>query len=83
MVAGLFEETRMMTMKQPYHLRLLERFFVYAPDRGLYVSKSWPEGAIITDPDEIALLEAQAAPAERIELIPETPTHESLKERRP
>jgi hypothetical protein len=51
----------------PRALRLTSRFFAYDPDRGQYVSKSWAEGAIVTDPDEIALLEARGAPFERIE----------------
>jgi hypothetical protein len=46
----------------PDHLRLTSRFVVYDPDRGLLLWREWPEGAIITDPDDIKLLTARGAP---------------------
>jgi hypothetical protein len=49
-----------------YHLRLTSRFVVYDPDRGLLLWREWPEGAVVTDPDDIKLLAARGAPVERI-----------------
>jgi hypothetical protein len=53
--------------KHPYHLRLTERFFLFAPDRGVLVSREWQKGEVVTDPPDIALLEARGAAVERIE----------------
>jgi hypothetical protein len=50
-----------------YALRLTERFFLFAPDHGVLVSREWRAGAIVTDSNDIALLEARGAPVERIE----------------
>jgi hypothetical protein len=50
-----------------HHLRLTARFVVYDPGRGLLLWREWPEGAVVTDPDDIALLEARGAPVERIQ----------------
>jgi hypothetical protein len=52
---------------KPYHLRLAARFVVYDPDNGLFEWREWREGAVVTDPSDIKLLEARGAPAERIE----------------
>lgn len=51
--------------KQRYHLRLIERHVFYDID-GSHLWREWPQGAIVTDPDEIKLLEARGAPVERI-----------------
>ena len=51
---------------QRYHLRLTDRYVFYDPEHGSYLFRAWPEGAIVTDPDEIELLEARGAPVERI-----------------
>jgi hypothetical protein len=53
-----------MTDNLKYHLRLLERFFHY--DTITSHSCEWPAGAVVTDPAEIAMLEARHAPTERI-----------------
>ena len=47
--------------RQQYRLR--ERFVVYDPEHGLLLWREWPEGAVVTDPDEIKLLEGRGAPA--------------------
>lgn len=63
-----------MTELEPrYHLRLTGRFVVYDPERGLLLWREWPAGAIVTDPDEIKLLEGRDAPVERIEIDPKLP----------
>ena len=51
-------------MKRPYHLRLIERHVFYDID-GSQLWREWPEGAVVTDPDEIELLESRGAPVER------------------
>ena len=51
---------------QRYHLRLTEHFTVYDPERGAYLFREWPKGAVVTDPDVIAFLEFRDAPCERI-----------------
>jgi hypothetical protein len=51
---------------KPYHLRLTDRFVFYDPDHGSYLWREWAEGAIVTDSDDIKLLEARGAPVERI-----------------
>ena len=57
----------MMKLVEPvYHLRLTARFAFY-DERGSHLWREWPAGAIITDRDEIKLLEAQGAPVERID----------------
>jgi hypothetical protein len=48
-------------------LRLTARFVFYDPDRGSHLFREWPEGAIVTDSEDIKLLEARGAPVERIE----------------
>jgi hypothetical protein len=53
-----------MTTTRKYHLRLLERFFHY--DTIGSHSYEWQAGAIVTDPNEIKLLEEKHAPTERI-----------------
>ena len=50
-----------------YHLRLLDRFFLFDPGKGVHVSREWAQGRIIEDPADIALLERYHAPVERIE----------------
>jgi hypothetical protein len=58
----------MTSIKPPdHHLRLAARFVVYDPERGLPLWREWPEGAVVTDPSDIKLLEARGAPVERIE----------------
>ena len=54
-----------------YSLRLLERFAFYDHVK-TNVFRDWPAGAVVTDPDEIKLLEERGAPVERIEMKPET-----------
>jgi hypothetical protein len=54
-----------MTDNLKYHLRLLERFFHY-DSIGSQQSYEWQKDAIVTNPDEIALLESRHAPTERI-----------------
>jgi hypothetical protein len=57
-----------------YHLKLLERFVIHAPDaRGVYRWNEWQEGRIVDDQDAIKLLEAHNAPCERIEINPKRP----------
>jgi hypothetical protein len=53
-----------MTDNLKYHLRFLERFFHY--DTIGSHSYEWPAGAVVTNPAEIAILEALHAPTERI-----------------
>jgi hypothetical protein len=53
-----------MTDNRKYHLRLLERFFHY-DTIGSY-SYEWQAGAIVTDPNDIKMLEVRHAPVERI-----------------
>jgi hypothetical protein len=55
-----------MTELNTYRLRLTERFVFYDPDHGSHLFREWPEGEIVTDPDEIKLLEGRGAPVERI-----------------
>jgi hypothetical protein len=50
-----------------HHIRLAARHVVYDPDRGLPLWREWPEGAVVTDPDDIKLLTARGAPFEIIE----------------
>ena len=50
---------------KPYHLRLTSRYVFYDLEKS-QLFRDWPEGAIVTDPDEIELLEARGAPVERI-----------------
>jgi hypothetical protein len=50
-----------------HHLRLTARFVVYDPEHGLLLWREWPEGAVVTDRDDIKLLEARGAPVERIQ----------------
>jgi hypothetical protein len=50
-----------------YSLRLIERYVFYDPDHGSHLFREWPEGAIVTDPDEIKLLEWRGALVEKIE----------------
>jgi hypothetical protein len=57
-----------MNTKPRYHLRLLERFVIYDPDRGLLLWREWAAGQIVTDPEQIELLTARGAPVERIEI---------------
>lgn len=67
--------TEALNTKQQYaepHLlyggvRLTSRYVFYDPDRGLHLWREWPEGAIVTDSEQIELLEAHNAPIERIE----------------
>jgi hypothetical protein len=54
-----------MTDNRRYNLRLLERFFYY-DSIGSQQSYEWQKDAIVTNPDEIALLESRHAPTERI-----------------
>ena len=49
-----------------YHLRLLARTAFY-DDLRTHMFWNLPEGKIISDPAEIAMLEARKAPVERIE----------------
>jgi hypothetical protein len=58
--------TESQSMKPVYQLRLTSRFVVYDPAHGLLLWREWPEGAIVTDPDAIELLESRGAPVERI-----------------
>ena len=51
-------------------LRLTGHYVFYDPEHGSYLFREWPEGAIVTDPDEIKLLEARGAPVEEIEIDP-------------
>jgi hypothetical protein len=53
---------------RPYRLRLTARFVVYDPERGLLLWREWPEGATVTNQDEIELLTARGAPVERIDV---------------
>jgi len=53
------------TDNRKYHLRLLERFFHY-DSIGSQHSYEWQKDAIVTDPDDISLLESFHAPTERI-----------------
>jgi hypothetical protein len=55
--------------KQRYHLRLKERVAFY-DERGSHLWREWPEGAVVTDPSEIELLEARGASFERIAIEP-------------
>jgi hypothetical protein len=50
-----------------YALRLTERFVVYDPEHGLILWREWAPGQVVTDPEQIELLESRCAPAERIE----------------
>jgi hypothetical protein len=54
-----------MTDERRYHLRLKDRFAWY-DTVGTQMFHQWPAGAIVTDPAEIALLEARHAPTEQI-----------------
>ncbi|SIO49365.1 hypothetical protein SAMN05443247_06429 [Bradyrhizobium erythrophlei] len=56
-----------MNTKQRYALRLLARFVDYAPDRGQHLWREFSKDKIVTDPDEISLLEKLGAPIERID----------------
>jgi hypothetical protein len=65
-------EARMMTemnTKQRYRLRLTERYVDYAPDRGVHVWREWAADQVVSDIDDIKLLEAAGAPVERVALI--------------
>jgi hypothetical protein len=53
-----------MTDNRKYHLRLLDRFFHY--DTISSHSYEWQAGAVVSNPDEIKLLEERHAPVERI-----------------
>jgi hypothetical protein len=53
--------------KSDHHLRLTARFVVYDPEHGLLLWREWPEGAVVVDPDDIALLTARGAPVEKID----------------
>ena len=61
-----------------YGLRMIERFAFY-DDQKSHLFWDWPQGAIVDDPDQIALLESRGAPVERIE-DPKlsTPTHPEI-----
>ena len=52
-----------------HRLRLTGRFVFYDPEHGSHLFRDWPEGAIVTDSDEIKLLEAHGAPVERIDAV--------------
>jgi hypothetical protein len=54
--------------QQRYHLRLTKRFVFYDPDCGSPVWREWPEGAVITDPDAIKIIETHDALFERIDV---------------
>ena len=53
-------------MTRPYHLRLIEKDVFYDL-AGTQLWREWGEGAVVTDPHDIELLEARGAPVERIE----------------
>jgi hypothetical protein len=59
--------TESATTKQPYRLRLTDRFFLFQPDRGIHVSREWAQGDIVDAHSDIDLLERYAAPVERVE----------------
>ena len=61
-----------------YRLRLTGRYVFYDPDHGSHLFREWPEGEIVTDPDEIKLLEGRGAPVERISLNPDTKESTSI-----
>jgi hypothetical protein len=65
------EAQRMTEALNTAHLRLTDRFAFY-DEHGSYLWREWPEGAIVTDPSDIKLLEARGAPVERIVNRPET-----------
>jgi hypothetical protein len=54
--------------KPRYHLHLTARFAFY-DEKGTHMWREWPAGAIVTDPNDIALLEARGAPVEKIETL--------------
>jgi hypothetical protein len=54
-----------MTEKRQYHLRLKDRFAWY-DTVGSQMFHEFPAGAVVTNPTEIALLEAHHAPTEKI-----------------
>jgi hypothetical protein len=51
---------------KPYRLRLTARYGFY-DEHGSRLWREWPDGAIVTDPDEIKLLEGRGAPVETID----------------
>jgi hypothetical protein len=61
-----------MTERAKYRLRLIERYVDYDPDRGVHIFREWQKNAIVTDVDDIRLLEARGAPVERIDLTQQT-----------
>ena len=54
-----------MTDERRYHLRLKDRFAWY-DTVGTQMWHDFPAGSVVTNPAEIALLEARHAPTERI-----------------
>jgi hypothetical protein len=56
---------------KPYALRLLDRCFIFDPDRGVLVSREFIAGSVVTDPADIALLESRGASVEKIEMKPD------------
>lgn len=63
------EVPRLLTASQVWQPAPVERFrvlsnYAFYCDDGLF--HAWPEGAVITDPEEIALLTERSAPVERI-----------------
>jgi hypothetical protein len=54
-----------MTEPKPYSIRLTSRFAFY-DEKGSHLWREWPEGAVVTDPDDIELLEARGAPTDLI-----------------
>jgi hypothetical protein len=57
--------TEMNTTEAKYSLRLLGRY-VWYDINGSQLWREWAKNQIVTDPEEIALLESKGAPAERI-----------------
>jgi hypothetical protein len=55
------------TKTKPYHQRVTARFGFY-DDVKMHMWREWPEGTVVTDPADIAILEALGAPV-RIETL--------------
>jgi hypothetical protein len=66
LVAGISSEAQVKGDKKQYHLRMLDRFFLFDPGKGMHVSREWTAGTVVTAPADVALLEQYAAPVERI-----------------